>query len=228
MWLYSFQWRYGHDKICRSEQSNFWVGDLLVGKSDMFLVLGENIARKSDKEKFSLAEELTEHHKGFFSKQAIELIHWLVRQYYTSYKNVIKIFVSGELADLFKKEIAVKKKVEQSLIVFPDVRTMDNYLKKEEKNISELNYVILNSTSTQQQKDKARRWIKMGHIHTLLCTPSEVFQDRKDLKYITLMDSHQWYYKNQQDPRYDTREFIKKMAEIYGAELTLKWVNIFA
>lgn len=188
----------------------------------MFLVLGENIARKSDKEKFFITEELTEHHKSFFSKQTIELIHWFVHQYYTSYKNVVKMFVSGELADLFKKEISVKKKIEQSLVVFPDVWTMDNYLKGQEKSITKLNYVLLNSTSTQQQKDKAWRGIKMGHIQTLYCTPSEVFQDRKDLKNITIIDSHQWYYKNQQDPRYDTREFVKKMAEMYGAQLTLK------
>lgn len=74
----------------------------------------------------------------------------MVHEYYTSYKNVVKLFVTGELADLFKKEITVKKKpffqktaghtdIEeqlehstegQQLIVFPDVWTMINTLKK--------------------------------------------------------------------------------------------------
>ncbi|MBP6911163.1 hypothetical protein KBC03_06320 [Patescibacteria group bacterium] len=68
----------------------------------------------------------------------------------------------------------------------------------------------------------------MGQIHTLLCTYSQIFQDRKNLKNITLIDSHQRYYKNQQDPRYDTREVVKKMAEFYGAKLDIQGIDIFA
>lgn len=68
----------------------------------------------------------------------------------------------------------------------------------------------------------------MGHISSLHCTYSQLFQDWKSLKSIILVDSHQRYYKNQQDPRYDTREVVKKMAEIYGAELVMQGIDIFA
>ncbi len=178
----------------------------------------------------------------------------MVKEYYTSYKNVVKLFVTGELADLFKKELTVKKKpffpkiqiqdtdtkiiqnIEfkiqnnmegQQLIVFPDVRTMINTLEKRGI-VEKSGIVILNSTSTQQQKDKARWGIKMGHVNTLICTSSQVFQDRKDLKLITLMDSHQRYYKSQQDPRYDTREIMKKIAQLHEARLEMTGVQIFS
>lgn len=131
----------------------------MVGNSDMFLVLGENTSWNVDKNKFSLSEELTVNYKGFFSKKTVELVHWLTHEYYTSYKNVVKLFVTGELADLFKKEIAAKKKVEQALIVYPDVRTMENLAKTVD--ISDKGVAVLNGTSTQVQKDRARRGIKM-------------------------------------------------------------------
>lgn len=162
-------------------------------------------------------ETLELHHKQFFSKKTVQLIHRLVHEYYTSYKNVVKLFVTGELADLFKKQISLKKKVEQKLIVYPDVRTMENLASSTD--ITEKGVAVLTSTSTQLQKDKVRRGIKMGHIHTLLCTYSQIFQDRKDLKHITIYDSHQRYYKSQQDPRYDTRVVLKQMAEMHNAEL---------
>ena len=44
-----------------------------------------------------------------------------------------------------------------------------------------------------------------------------MFQDWKNLKHIKLIDTHQRYYKNQQDPRYDSREIVKKMSEMYNA-----------
>jgi len=226
MYLYSFQWRYWHDKVCRTEQKDLSVGDLMVGNSDMFLVLGENTSWNVDKNKFSLSEELTVNYKGFFSKKTVELVHWLTHEYYTSYKNVVKLFVTGELADLFKKEIAAKKKVEQALIVYPDVRTMENLAKTVD--ISDKGVAVLNGTSTQVQKDRARRGIKMWTIHTLLCTHSQIFQDRKNLTHVTLIDSHQWYYKSQQDPRYDAREIVKKMGEQHEAHLTILGINIFA
>ena len=67
----------------------------------------------------------------------------------------------------------------------------------------------------------------MGHINTLICTYSQIFQDRKELKSVVLVDSHQRYYKNQQDPRYDTREAVKQMAQIYGASLQMTGVQVF-
>jgi len=210
----------------------------------MFLVLGEELARPIGKKLVSSAT-LEMHYASFFSAKALTLVHRLVHQYYTSYKNVVKLFVSDDIAALQKKEITKSKKSlfqrfsiqnstfniqhstegGQQLVVFPDVWTMKSFLGSQELPVGT---VILNATSTQQQKDKARRGIKMGHISTLCCTYSQIFQDRKDLKHILLIDQHQRYYKNQQDPRYDAVEVVKQMAVLYGAELVLHGMNIFA
>lgn len=225
MRLFAFQSRYGHDKTCRTEQKGLKEGDLLVGKNDMFLVLGETLKRGNDEKKNMITEELEVHHKKFLSGQTISLIHRMVHQYYTSYKNVVKLFVTGELSDLFTREISVKKKAEQSLYVYPDARTMENLPKP--AGLDPKTTAVLTGTSTQVQQDKIRRGIKMGHIHTLLCTYSQIFQDRKDLKRITIYDSHQRYYKNQQDPRYDTREVLRQLAKIHNVELRDEGVHIF-
>lgn len=192
----------------------------------MYVALGDETTRKVDKDKFLLSDRVDEYYPNFFSKKTLTLIHRLVHEYYTSYKNVVKLFVTGEVADLFNKEIKTKKKAEQKLVVFPDVRTMDNHIKTNPAYNSLKEYVILNGTSTQVQKDKARRGIKTGQIQTLFCTPSQLFQDRKNLTEISLIDTHQRYYKSQQDPRYDTREICKKLAEIHKATLNTTGIQI--
>lgn len=226
MFLYSFQWRYGHDKICRTEQKDLSIGDLYVGGADMYLALGDTVSRKVPKEKYTILETISLHHAWFFSKKAIELLHRMSHEYYSSYKNIVKLFVPGELADLFHREIKTKKKQPQKLLVYPDVRTMANLAQQSEIELSDKGIAILNGTSTQLQKDKARWGIKMGHIHTLLGTPSQVFQDWKDLDQITLIDSHQRYYKSQQDPRYDVREICKKLSDLHNAKLETTGVEI--
>lgn len=85
----------------------------------------------------------------------MELIHWLTHTYYSSYKNVVKLFVPGEIADLFKKQVSTKKKVEQTLVVYPDVWTMEN--RAEQTQPTDKGVAVLNGTSTQQQKDKTWR-----------------------------------------------------------------------
>lgn len=121
----------------------------------MFLVMGEEIAWKVDKNKMNTTETLAVYHDGFLSSASMKLIHRLTHEYYSSYKNVVKLFVPGEIADLFKKQISTKKKIEQSLTIYPDVRTMENRVDSEET--TNKSVAVLNGTSTQQQKDKAWR-----------------------------------------------------------------------
>ena len=79
--------------------------------------------------------------------------------------------------------------------------------------------VILLASQTQNQKDIHRWEVKKGTKSVILCTYAEIFQDFHDLQKIIWIDPHKRYYANQQDPRYKVGEVLKKMAEIYGAEL---------
>ena len=71
----------------------------------------------------------------------MELLHWMVETYYTTYKSVVKHFVTDELQKLLEREAksvkSIKSKVHkvenfsisekgQTLIVFPDLWTMTN------------------------------------------------------------------------------------------------------
>lgn len=56
---------------------------------------------------------------------------------------------------------------------------------------------------------------------TLVCTPSQMFQDWADLKSIVLLDQHKRRYKSQQDPRYDAVRVAQIWAKKAGAELVM-------
>jgi primosomal protein N' len=51
-----------------------------------------------------------------------------------------------------------------------------------------------------------------------------VFQPYACLKKIVVFDPHKWYYHNQQDPRYALATVVRKMGEIYGAEVVFNAV----
>jgi hypothetical protein len=61
--------------------------------------------------------------------------------------------------------------------------------------------------------------IKKGAQWPIIATQSEVFQPYTNLKKILFVDPHKWYYNNQQDPRYALSTVVKKMGELYTAEI---------
>jgi hypothetical protein len=164
----------------------------------------------------------------FFDQRFLSLLHRMVYWWYSTYKNVIKSFVSMELQELLFRERKEKGKrlkiqgsreklVQQTLIVFPDNRTRYNMLSDEQ--IKNPDMLQLFSTDSQARKDTNWRKIKKGEVQTIVATQSEVFQPFINLKKIIFVDPQKWYYNNQQDPRYSLQTVVKKMAEIYGAEL---------
>jgi len=105
----------------------------------------------------------------------------------------------------------------QTLIVFPDLRTLINLTDDEFRKKSWVDTLL--STNTQNQKDKSRWNIKMWNTKIIYATHSEIFQNYNDLKKIIIYYPHKRYYANQQDPRYKTLAVVQKMSEIYGCEL---------
>lgn len=187
----------------------------------------------------------------FLSKQAMQLLHWMVETYYTTYKSVVKHFITDELNKLLERESKIgknwgtsrnveenKKTLEQNtlswftlakkwqtLVVFPDLRTMTNSSVECRVQSTELPWTVtLLASQTEKQKAEHRWEIKKGMKSVILCTYAEIFQDFHDLQKIIRIDPHKWYYANQQDPRYKVGEVLKKMAELYWAELELAWI----
>jgi len=214
--------------------------DLLQLWSEYFLCLGKKI---SFEELYMKVEELKSWnvemcYKWFLNKETMALLHWMVETYYTTYKSVVKHFVTDELHKLLEREGKIKhgkmegwkhgKMLEsfsvaeswQTLVVFPDLRTLTNAC----GNVEELksgNVSLLLASQTEKQKAEHRWEIKKGMRSVIICTYAEIFQDFQDLKKIIRVDPHKWYYANQQDPRYKVGEVVKKMAELWSAELEM-------
>lgn len=242
MYLYSFS-RFGwFDRVFKlsDENKKAKAGDLLCLWSEYFLCLGKKL---SFEELYTKMETLKNGnmeicYKGFLNKETMALLHWMVETYYTTYKSVVKHFVTDELNKLLEREGKIKGgKVEklkhgkmlesfsisdswQTLIVFPDLRTMTNSSVKCRVQSAELPWTVtLLASQTEKQKAEHRWEIKKGMQSVILCTYAEIFQDFNDLKKIIRVDPHKWYYANQQDPRYKVGEVLKKMAELWWAEL---------
>ena len=198
-----------------------------------FLVLGEEISFPEVYNTiYSSDINFTKVYSWLLSEKAIELIHWMVYERYTTYKNVIKFFLDSETEKLLAKEIKVNKKNKsysttiweyniqwdwshQTLIVLPDIRSYKNII-WENKN----NWIFLYSLDTQNIKNTNRWKIKTGNESLIYTTSSEIFQDYKKLKEIFFIEPQKWYYAAQQDPRYKVGTVLEKIWENYKAKIT--------
>ena len=149
----------------------------------------------------------------------------------------MKYFLPQEIDKLIERKIWKKKSVSfwtklgilidsslsehqtdwQTLIVFPDLRTLINLTDDEYRKNPWVDTLL--STNTQNQKDKSRWNIKQWNTRVIFATHSEIFQNYNDLKKIIIIYPHKWYYANRQDPRYKTLSVVQKMSEIYSCEL---------
>lgn len=245
VYLYGFNKYAWVDKVWKTEEeSKSW--DLLQIWDDFYLALWKEVSffeqyvygLKVDINKVEIIE------KKLLNKQTLELLHRMVYQRYSTYKNVAKLFLPQEVEKLIDKKINKKSKKStvsvplikweeggllshsinfsrnwQTLIVFPDLRTLMNLTTQTFRQQNWLDTLL--STNTQNQKDKSRRNIKNWNTQVILATHSEIFQNFKNLQKIVIFYSHKRYYSNQQDPRYKTIEVLKKLSEIRDCELEI-------
>ena len=123
------------------------AGDLVVIDEEYFFCLGEHL---SFEELYLTVPTLrvpsyTLVYKGFLGASSLALLHRMVATYFTTYKAVVKHFISEDIEKLLKRELKLSKidknrsklsKVDgftlaekgQTMIVFPDLRTLTNAL----------------------------------------------------------------------------------------------------
>lgn len=232
MYLFSFTKFAGQDRVFKTDTPIGNPGDLLKSEWDVFLNLWTEI---SFPELYHYSYPITTSmviYPQFFDQHFLSFLHWMVYERYTSYKSVIKYFVSMDIQDLLAREVKSKAKKKnqilsvwkysldplgQNLIIFPDNRS--RYTMLSDAWIDSPEIINLLSTDTQNRKDINWRNIKKGAKGPIIATQSEVFQPYAMLKKILFVDPHKWYYNNQQDPRYSLSTVVKKMWEIYWAEI---------
>jgi len=207
---------------------------LVAIEEQMYLCLGETL---SFEELYLTVATLrvstfTLVYPGLLSSTAMDLLHWMVATYYTTYKSVIPHFLPDDIEKLLQKEKKASKidknssrldniqnfvlaEKGQTMIVFPDLWTLYGMIGESVREHPQV--ALLLSVHTQNQKDIHRWQIKRGQVSVILCTYAEIFQDFADLQKIIRVDPHKWYYANQQDPRYKVGDVLNFLAETTGA-----------
>ena len=238
-------WKYQRIFSISEQLGNAW--DLYQNDQDIFLLLWEEIAfsekyttkyplfypQKQNKnqdlgffwetiqeeinDKQTHSNHLIEEH--FFDEKYLDLLHRMVKERFSDYKNVMKYFVPLDIVSLLKREPTTKdkKKKEQTLYVFPDNWTRFNFLGEKYKEDKENLHLF--SMDTEKKKNEHRRKIKYGEAKNIYVTQSEIFQPYTNLKTIYFIDPYKRYYHNQQDPRYSIKTVIQKLQELYQAEI---------
>lgn len=240
MYIFSFKQFAWHDRVFLSSLSIWKAGDLIQCGGDFLLNLWDEIAfPELIKTQFTPTSTCEVAYPKFFDEIFLSLLHRMVYQRYSTYNNVLKYFVSFEIPQLLAREPKVKWQTQkikldrisipfneskQNLIIIPDNRSRENQL----SDPFSLDFIThLYSTDTQNRKDNNRRQIKKSKVWIIVATQSEVFQPFNNLWTITLIDGYKRYYHNQQDPRYDISEVVKKMQNLWDCEvieLENKWL----
>ena len=240
MYLFSFKQFAWHDKVFYSNTSIWNPGDLIQCWWDFLLNLWDEISfPELIKSQFMPTSQYKIVYPWFFDKNFLSLLHWMVYRRYSTYNNVLKYFVSFDIPQLLTRESKSKshtKKLDlsktsiqlneskQNLVIIPDNRSRENQLSDF---FSQDHVTNLYSTDTQNRKDQHRWEIKKSKVWIIIATQSEVFQPFNNLWTITFIDWYKRYYHNQQDPRYDINEVVKKMQELWGCDvinLENKWL----
>lgn len=244
LYFYGFSSFFWFDKVWYSDNDfGYKIGDLISTKDNYFLCLGEEISFFELYKEKKISLEWSElMYPKFLSEKTINFINWMVYHRYSTYKSVMRYFLSGDVSYVLSKEVKWKKSknldeklfsalqdidfqassLGQTLIVFPDLFTLYQNLPSDI--LDNEKTALLISTDTELQKTKKRRAIRSGSKNLIISTHSEVFQDFKDLKKIILFDPSKRYYTNQQDPRYKIDEVLKYLAEVWWIEVEMKWV----
>lgn len=239
MYLYGFTTFAGIDKVMKLDRSDlgFSCGDLLQSDDEYFLVLWNEVSfTEQYTSRFPEWRELQLVYSWFFSKKYIDWIHWMVAEYYSTYRNVMKYFAAQDVESLLKREVEKKPKwlkslaidpkffgvpslaeKWQTLIVYPDLWTMS--MMTDESLYTQAGVLYLHSSDSQVKKDKAFWQVKHGLVKYILVTHAELFQDFKDLQSVVLVHPYKRYYANQQDPRYKTPDVLAYLANSWKIKL---------
>lgn len=232
MYLFSFKQFAWHDRVFSSSVSVWKAGDLIQCGWDFLLNLWDEISfPELIRTQFTFTSPYEVIYQGFFDENFLSLLHWMVYQRYSTYNNVLKYFVSFEISQLLARESKIKwqnKKLsldnisipfnesKQNLVIIPDNWSRESQLSDF---FSHDCVTHLYSTDTQNRKDQNRRKIKKSKRWIIVATQSEVFQPFNNLWTIVLVDWYKRYYHNQQDPRYNISEVVRKTQELRNCDV---------
>lgn len=147
----------------------------------------------------------------------IELAKWIADYYWASFGKVLSLFVRSSKE---KKEKSIKKENSflEKLIIAPN----NFFPKKEIENAILAKKEIL---FLVPEKEKEKYWKKelkiFNYENLIIGTRSKLFLPFSNLGLIVLTEEGNKNYKSPMEPRYQTKEVARKLAEIWKAKLII-------
>lgn len=194
------------------------AGDLFLLWDIYILCLWDEIWPELDQSEYiyNISNIKVEYICNLISSKTMQIVHWMVRYYFTSYRNVLALYVPDIYIWLKYKPTKtpkIKKWVEQCLSVYGDIWSIENIFLESsvDMNISK----VIKSTLTHVQQAKLFWDVKLWVLQNVICTHGNIWQDWLNLQNIYIYDERKRYYKSQQDPRYQTPVVVDKMREVY-------------
>lgn len=221
---------YGSDNVVRYKGS--WNNtrkpwDLLLVGGHYAVVLGAEIARWCDYELSETSIHVAE--SGLLSPQSISLAHRMIREYYTSYRKVLPLWLTSDIDNLLKRKPQTPstspswphlikswtrrvrwdhKTQGQQCLIFPDLWTIHSMVSEQIRTHKDV--AICSSSMTEKQRNDARWSVKYGKKRIILSTPAAFFHDWHQLASMDIIDPHLRYYKNRQQPRFGVSDVVEQ------------------
>lgn len=221
MFFYRFGDQYTHNIYQSQHNSKSW--DLVYFNNHHYLNLWEEISRP---EQGSIIIHFTWEKiiYKFCNSNTIIFLHRMVNERFSSYNKCIPLFFWNNIQVLLKYKIINRtlqsidnwnssfKNKSQSLFVLPSVLSITQYLRTRKQ---ELWISVLTGQSTTIARAKTYRAISNNTTQIFIATHSQIFQNRHNLKHITIVDPYSPLYQTYHDPRYNIYTIIQKLSEIY-------------
>ena len=218
--LSGIQW---YDTIIWSSIVWYRPWDLLTDTTGSFLCLWKNIVfstlyTKQRQKEYAFIQPLKAY-KQLLSAKSLEVIHWMVQHYFSSYKHVIWLYIPDNISQILPKKVIEKEVWEQTCIIFPDLRTLTQTYPLQNLWTDS---AIVHGWMTIIQKTKLFRGIKSWTIKTILATNRGLFFDRQNITNIVIYSPTSRAYSWQAEPRFVIKEVTEKVGGVYGATLEYK------
>lgn len=223
MYFLALSTQYWYDSVVYGILKNVKSWDIVQDTQNTYLCLGEDISfpHLYDKKKTYNFIEPQIIAKQLFHENTFKIIHWMVEQYFSSYKATVSLFLPRNESFIKKRESGKKQKkvktnTQQKCWIYPNLWALT-----QDKKISDWTQPILHGWMSITQKQKYFIEIQSWEIETFFATNRGLFFDWQNLTEIHLFDKDNRSYSAKNDPRFILSETATFIADIYNAKLYL-------
>lgn len=239
--------KWGSDQVCRDTVFYGNVWDLILSNGVYFINLGEALSRKD----FYISED---HYFQIYAPESVcsimngytlQLVHWMVYQYCTTYKSIIQLFLPN--ISLYLKQEQKKKTMtakSRNALARPNAVTTTSLMTPfctwecTHHTSTDQTLVVFPDMLSLQMRYNNQNYLlwardndtktaayyydlQHGYKNILITTSANICMDYKKLSQIICYFPDTRYYKYQQDPRICIPDVLEKMAKLHGAEYTV-------